>query len=92
MIEANLEQGGLIVLADRFDAGWQATIDDEPARVLRVNYVLRGVAAPAGRHAITFTYRPRSFTRGVWAMGAALVILMVWAGTSMVWTRRRFAS
>jgi hypothetical protein len=46
------------------EKGWQAYIDGEPAEHIRVNYLLRGMRVPGGRHEIVFEFRPESFRKG----------------------------
>ncbi len=77
-IEADLETSGLIVLSDLFYPGWRATVDGEPAEILRVNHALRGVVAGAGRHGVEFSYAPASTARGIRLMLAALAGIAVW--------------
>lgn len=40
--------------------GWNVTIDGKPSDYARVNYTLRGLAVPAGKHTIEFSFEPRS--------------------------------
>lgn len=44
--------------------GWQAYIDGKPADHIRVNYDLRAMRIPAGRHDIAFRFDPPSYERG----------------------------
>jgi hypothetical protein len=52
----------LLVFTDSWAPGWSASIDGAPVPVLRVNNAIRAVMAPAGDHALTWTYRPRFLT------------------------------
>lgn len=55
----------VVVLSDAWFPGWHATLDAEPARLLRANVDFRGVAVPAGEHVIEMRYRPASLRRGL---------------------------
>jgi len=41
--------------------GWHATIDNQPAEILRTNYVLRAIEIPAGEHEIEMVYHLDTF-------------------------------
>ena len=41
-----------------YPAGWTATVGAEPAPIVRVDHLLRGVPVPAGDHIVTMRYRP----------------------------------
>jgi hypothetical protein len=47
-----------------YNRGWHAYIDNNEAPILRVNYVLRGLAVPAGSHSIRFEFHPSSYYTG----------------------------
>jgi len=47
-----------------YDRGWYAFIDGNEVPVLRTNYVLRGLAIPAGNHTIRFVFHPASYYDG----------------------------
>ena len=67
---------GFVVLVDTWDPGWQATVDGEPATVLRANLALRAVAVPAGEHLVEMRYRPRSVLVGAGFSGVATALLL----------------
>lgn len=77
-IEAMMQTAGLVVLADTWHPGWQATLDGEAVDVLRVNTLLRGIVTPPGKHRILFRYQPASFRRGLLLLYAAVAALGVW--------------
>jgi uncharacterized membrane protein YfhO len=81
---------GLLVLKDIYAPGWQAQIDGQPTRVLRVDGLVRGVAiAQAGQHEIVFQYQPQSFVRGVWLAIATAAVLVASLVAAYLEQRRR---
>jgi hypothetical protein len=64
VVEASADRPAAVVLTDLHFPGWKATVDGEPADVHRVDYLLRGVAIPAGRHRVELSYEPLSFRAG----------------------------
>lgn len=58
--EANTAKGGVAVFSEiYFPWGWEATIDGKPAEIGRVDYVLRALKIPAGKHKIHFEFKPK---------------------------------
>jgi len=47
-----------------YDKGWNAYIDGNKSDYVRVNYVLRGMSLPAGKHNIEFIFEPESYKKG----------------------------
>lgn len=76
-----------------FPWGWKATIDGEAAPLARVNYVLRAMAIPAGRHEIVMTFDPDSLhvTGGVAYACVTLIYLLV-LGALFVEYRRLYGA
>lgn len=74
-IELEADGPGLLVLADPWSAGWSATVDAAPARLVRTNFAFRGVPLPPGRHAVAFVFRPRSYVIGRAISLAAVVVI-----------------
>ena len=46
------------------DLGWEATIDGQPAELIRANYALRALSVPAGEHEIVMAFAPDSYATG----------------------------
>ncbi|QEC65947.1 YfhO family protein [Panacibacter ginsenosidivorans] len=44
-----------------YDRGWKAYIDNKESPIFQTDYVLRGLAIPAGNHAIRFEFKPASY-------------------------------
>ncbi len=75
---------GLLVIASTWYPGVSATVDGEPARVLRANAAFCAVPLPAGRHRVELIYRPYGLATGLLVTGICLLMLGIW-----VWARRR---
>ncbi|MGH9939948.1 MAG: YfhO family protein, partial [Blastocatellia bacterium] len=79
-IETRNGQPGFLVLSEMYYRGWEAWIDGRRAPVERVNYVLRGLAVPAGDHRIEFVFRAPSFRNGAAYTLLGVLLLLVSAG------------
>lgn len=66
-------RAAVLVLSERDYPGWRATVDDEPAPLLRANDVLRGLYLTPGPHQITLAFTPPGLTRGLELAGSAIV-------------------
>lgn len=61
--EAREEQ--LLVFSEMYyPHGWSVSIDGQNANIFPVNYVLRGLRVPAGKHNLEFTFDPPIVKRG----------------------------
>lgn len=78
----------LLILSEIYYTGWQATVDGQPASLLRADYVLRAVPVPAGEHTVELTFRPLSFTIGAIVSGLALVLIVAVLGV-VAWQMHR---
>jgi hypothetical protein len=70
-LEVRAEGPGLLVVAQGFDPGWSAQVDEGPAAVLRVNHTQLAVVLPAGPHRVALRYRARGLLAGTWLAAAA---------------------
>ncbi len=48
----------ILLLNDKYDPWWNAGIDGKPAKLLRCNFIMRGVYLPKGRHQVEFRFQP----------------------------------
>jgi hypothetical protein len=69
VVDAQLQQPGLLVVSDLFYPGWNAEVTSADGTrtqvpILLTNRIMRGVVLPAGTHRITYVYRPLSFYAG----------------------------
>jgi hypothetical protein len=74
-LTAELIRPGYVVLLDRYDANWHATIDGREVPVLRANQLFRAVYTPAGAHGLCFCYHQSGLLPG--AIITALTCLLL---------------
>ena len=73
--------GGLLILSEVDYPGWRATVDGDPVRLVRADYVLRALCVPAGEHRVVLVYDPTPAKIGLAITGVALsavVAVAVW--------------
>jgi hypothetical protein len=69
----------LVVVRNAWAPGWEATVDGEPAPLLRADFFLQGVPVPAGDHEVRLVYKEPSIGVGL------LASAVVWLGFAGVW-------
>jgi hypothetical protein len=58
-------QNGVGVFSEiYYPKGWKVTIDGQEVEMFRVNFVLRALQIPAGKHTIEFTFEPEVVQKG----------------------------
>lgn len=60
-----------------YPKGWNAYIDGTAVPHAAVNYVLRGLSVPAGKHTVEFKFEPETYKTGnnIARIGSVLVLL-----------------
>jgi hypothetical protein len=68
----------LLIVAESFHAGWQATVDDVPVAVEQVDGDFLGVVVPDGRHTAALTFAPADYAigRAISLASMAIAILL----------------
>jgi hypothetical protein len=79
----------ILVVRNAWDEGWTATVDGEPTPVLHADFVMQGVAVPAGTHEVRLTYRDPSIGRGLAASGMVWLVFLFGLGFAVVRERRQ---
>jgi hypothetical protein len=69
------ETAGYLVLSDQWFPGWTCTVDGEPARLYRANFLFRGVSVDAGTHRVVFVFAPVSYSYGKAITGITLAFV-----------------
>ena len=73
-IEAEAASPALVVVAQTYYHNWRATVDGQPAELLRANVAFQAVQMPAGKHQIRLVYRDRAFQIGAALSFTALLV------------------
>jgi hypothetical protein len=77
--ESNTAKEQFAVFSEIYYAdGWNAYIDGELTPHLRVNYVLRGMSIPAGKHTVEFRFEPMVIEQGkMISLGSYFLLLLM---------------
>jgi len=87
LYEVNTSVSSFVVFSEVYYPDWQAKIDGKPANLVRVNYILRGLEVPSGKHSIELEFVPFYFYKmetltkvGGWLAFAFLAFcgVMIW--------------
>lgn len=72
-----------------YPEGWVATIDGKETSILRVNYTLRALEIPAGKHLIEFSFKPKPYAVGNPVTAACSWILLLVLVCSIGWSFKK---
>jgi hypothetical protein len=76
----------LLVIPTNYYPGWTATVNGQPARIYRTNWIGMGVVVEAGESAVEMRFTTPGFHAG---LGLSLVSLAVWLGLAILGGRLR---
>ncbi|MDT7602615.1 MAG: hypothetical protein QOF61_612 [Acidobacteriota bacterium] len=75
-VETEADRDALLVVSEIFYPGWEASVDGRAARIHLTDYLLRGVAVPAGRHRVEMRYRAPAARAGASVSALTLALLV----------------
>lgn len=79
--EADLKNDAFVVFSEiYYPYGWNVYVDGKKSSHVSVNYVLRGMALPAGKHKIEFKFEPDTYENSNKIALAGSIILFVLTG------------
>lgn len=88
-LRAELDRPGLLVLADTWYPGWQASVDGESVEILRTNVTFRGVLLAPGSHEVLFRYAPSwGWSLGLAGTAWGLLALLVLGALGSAWRQQ----
>lgn len=76
-LRAELKRTALLMISEIFYPDWRATIDGQPAEILRADYCLRALSLPAGTHTVVLYYDRQLLNIGIFI--STLSLLAVFA-------------
>jgi hypothetical protein len=75
IIEADADTSTVLLLNDKYHPAWKVTVDGVPAKLLRANYLMRGVHLPKGKHRVEFRFEPAQGSINISLAGFGLGVL-----------------
>lgn len=85
IVQVEVEEAAILVLSDMYYPGWEASVDGQPAKTYRANYLFRAVLLPPGEHVVEFAFRPHPYLFGqgvrcLTVLGMAVALICEWRG------------
>lgn len=88
--ESHRQKDGFAVFSEMYyPHGWKATIDGKEVPIYRVDYTLRGLSVPAGKHEIRFRFVPEVVKTGSTLSLLGNGLLLLWGGIGLFGFKRR---
>jgi hypothetical protein len=81
--EATVNSGSQLAVFSEiyYPKGWKSFIDGKESEHIQVNYVLRAMIVPEGKHEIEFKFEPASYNLGnKVSMASSILLLLAFAG------------
>jgi Predicted membrane protein len=71
-----VQRPALAVFVEQYDKGWHATLDGQPAPILRANLIMRALAVGPGEHRIVMEFRTPGLRVGAVVTLLSLMLLL----------------
>ena len=83
VLDANATAPSVLLLNDKYDPNWRVHVDGKPSKLLRCNFIMRGVYLTPGAHTVEFQFSlpigPLYITCAAWVVGILLLGLLVFS-------------
>ncbi len=91
VFKSNSNADGIAVFSEVYYPDWEITIDGNPVKLARANYILRALAIPAGEHTIEMRFDPQSVhtTETIAYIGLVLLLIGVIAYIVCRWKKHK---
>ena len=87
--ESNSEEHQFAIFSEMYyDNNWKAFIDGQETRIYNVDYCLRGLEVPKGKHKIEFVYDSASYDKSNTISFALCCLVLAFTGFS-VWKNQK---
>ncbi len=90
-VSNNTSAGFAVFSENYYKNGWIATIDGKEAKIYQVNYVLRGLQVPAGKHTIEFKFEPQVVKTGSTIALISSIGMLLLIGAGIYFERKKKA-
>ncbi len=82
-------QDSYLLIAENWYPDWHATVDGQPATVVRGDQTFLTVPIKAGSTRVELEFSSAYYARGRLVTAASLLLLALWAGAALMWRRRQ---
>ncbi len=87
-LEGDVPAGATLMVSENYYPGWHATVDGAAATMARADFVLSGVALPAGAKSVSLQFDNALYDTGRLITLVALLLALAWAALGFVMERR----
>lgn len=88
--ESTNTQAGLAVFSEiYYPHGWIAKVDGQEVPIVAVDYVLRAIELPKGKHTIEFTFEPQVVKTGSRIALASSILILLFALGAIGWSVKK---